>query len=419
MTRPFYSLLYYLAMPGVWLRALWRSIKEPEYRQTPLQRFGVVPESSGEAPVIWVHAISAGETIAAAPLVKRLLGHGCRVVMTNMTPTGRERARTLLGNEVENYYAPYDLPGSVKRFLNRVNPCVLVIIDTELWPNMIHFSVKAGVKVVLANARMSEKSARGYGRIKKIAAGMMRDVSVVATQTLQHGERFVALGLDRSKLHTVGSIKFDNRLPKDFQERVEDIKNDLGPNSKFIAASTHAGEEAAVLAAFSVLVRKFPDLQLILAPRHPHRASEVAKLVRNAGFSLSRRSESGSHRTSVFMLDTIGELNYFYGASDVAFIGGSMVPVGGHNFLEAVVAQLPVVMGRFIHDIEDIAAQFVNDNAMTIVADEAGLEQALAKILTDDLYRRSIVNNANAIYKRNEGALQRVESLVMALVGQM
>lgn len=421
LVRHMYSCLFYLILPGVWLRLLWRSLREPAYRHDPWQRLGGVPArvqastGQGAKPVAWVHAVSAGETIAAVPLVQRLLASGHEVVMTNMTPTGRERVDALLGAQVRNYYAPYDVPGAVKRFVRRIAPDVLIVMDTELWPNMLHHSHAAGVRVVLANARLSERSALGYGRIAMLTDAMLRDVDVVAVQTKAHGERFLRLGLRVDKLHVAGSVKFDSTPPMDLAARVEDARALLGTGTWVMGASTHAGEEAAILDAFGRLRSEHPDLRLILAPRHSHRATEVMALCGAKGLSVTSRSsgDACTGQTAVFVLDTMGELTYFYGAADIAFVGGSLVPVGGHNFLEAVTAEVPVIMGHCLDNVEDIAVQFVEDNAMVVVRDLEELTSALKTMLSSESYRRQLTENANLVYERNRGALARVERLVM------
>ncbi len=445
MFRHVYSFLFYLALPGVWFRVLLRSIKEPEYRHDPLQRFGAVPASAfnepevpdnplhrsgsnntpGEVsqgvrgkPVLWVHAVSAGETNAVAPLISRLLDRGYSIVVTNMTPAGRDRTRTLLGNRVDNYYVPYDLPGSVKRFLRRVKPDVLIVVDTELWPNMLHYSRVAGVRILLANARLSEKSARGYSRIRTISEEMLQDVTRVAAQTEAQGCRFLELGLSENKLHIAGSIKFDNTLPPHLEVRTEAAKQILGPGRVLIAASTHPGEEQAILSILGELKKSLMDLRLVIAPRHTHRAKEVADLCIAAGYPVIRRTtgQSCTHQDQVFLLDTMGELASFYATADVAFVGGSLVPVGGHNFIEAVMADTPVIMGPHLDSIDDIAAQFLEAKAMVVVNNKQELSAELHKMFASKASRRRLADNAAEVCSRNRGALEQIEELVVELV---
>lgn len=402
-------------MPGVWLRVLWRSIKEPEYRRTPLQRLGYVPETSRAQPVVWIHAVSAGETIAVAPLVKRLLSSGCSIVMTNMTPTGRERVGALLGDQVENYYVPYDLPGAVKRFLKNVRPNALVVIDTELWPNMIHHCHRNDIRVLSINARLSEKSARGYRLIHSISSKMLQEIDVVAVQKELQGQRFIELGLDETKLHVAGSIKFHSDKAPDHGKKVDAIVSLLGSRPRLIAASTHPGEEVLVLEAFSKLKESIPGLMLVIAPRHVHRTNDVIRLIDENGLKFVLRSQDKAcdEDTDIFLLDTMGELSYFYGACEVAIVGGSFVPIGGHNFMEAVIANVPVVIGPYLRNIEDVAAEFVEEDALVVVSDLEGLILALRDMLQSEPGRQSQISRARTVFRRNEGGLARAEELIL------
>ena len=268
MSRIFYSSLFYVLLPLVFLRLLWRSLREPEYRATPLQRLGFVNKKASLGPVIWVHAVSAGETIAVVPLVNRLLEKRYQVVMTNMTPTGRERCNALLGTRVENYYAPYDLPGAMKRFLSKIAPRVLVLVDTELWPNMIHYAHIHGTKVLSINSRLSERSAKSYRLAGKLSYQMLKKIDIVAAQTSAHGKRYINLGLEKSKLHIVGSIKFNSYQQSKGDERLNSLIADLSPRRIVIASSTHPGEEELLMEVFRQLKVDWPDLMLVIAPRH-------------------------------------------------------------------------------------------------------------------------------------------------------
>jgi 3-deoxy-D-manno-octulosonic-acid transferase len=411
LLRNLYSLLFYLVLPAVWLRLMWRSVREPNYAADMGHRLGHVPRVQCD---IWIHAVSAGETIASVAMVEHLLSLGYRIVVTNMTPTGRERVRHLLGDRVINYYAPYDVPHAVRRFLSRTRPRVLVVVDTELWPNMFHYSATAGVKVLLVNARLSARSARGYQRVAGLTRAMMHDITAVAAQSEEHGQRFLALGLPASRLRITGSIKFDNSLPDDIESRSAGIRAALGEHHRMIAASTHAGEESILLDTFSVLRAIDPGLQLILAPRHPHRGDEVYELCLAAGFRVARRSHDDEYSadTDVLLVDTLGELAYFYAASDVAFVGGSLVPVGGHNFVEAVMAGVPVVMGPHLDNIEDIARAFTRQAGMVVVADGEELSQVLTGWLQDASIRLDVQQRATRVYDQQRGALKEVTGIV-------
>lgn len=419
MPRLIYSFFFYLLIPAVVLRLFWRSMKEPLYRQTLAQRFGFVEFTlADKRPLIWVHAVSAGETIAAIPLIRKLIARDFRVLVTTMTPTGRERVGTLLGGSVLHCYAPYDLPGSVARFLKRTNPKCLVIIDTELWPNIIHQCSINKIKTILANGRLSSRSAAGYQKVSRLTKSMLAELDHVAVQTSSHGKRFIDLGLSVEKLLVAGSIKFDHQLPADYATRVERLKEKTGSRLVIIGASTHPGEEEMILRACTVLRDSHTDLLLVLAPRHPHRSDEVAALAKKNGDLLVRHShqQSCDKSTTVLLLDTMGELTYFYGISDIAIVGGSLVPVGGHNLLEAVVAGVPVIMGKHLDNIEDIAAMFEEAGGMRIAQDEEQLLQELHFLISSADHRQQLVSNANDVLEKNKGALGKVEALIVKAV---
>ena len=418
MSRILYSSLFYILLPLVVLRLLWRSLREPEYRATPLLRFGFVNKKVSPGPVIWVHAVSAGETIAVVPLVIRLLEKRYQVVMTNMTPTGRERCNALLGTRVENYYAPYDLPGAMKRFLSKIAPRVLVLVDTELWPNMIHYAHIRGTKVLSINSRLSERSAKSYRLAGKLSYQMLKKIDIVAAQTPAHGKRYINLGLEQSKLHIVGSIKFNSYQQSKVDERRNSLIEDFGPRRKVMASSTHPGEEELLMEAFRQLKVEWPDLMLVIAPRHISRVREVERIVKRKGMTVKRRSSAAVHDTvaDVFILDTMGELSLFYSACEIAIVGGSFVPVGGHNFVEAVIADLPVIMGPHLDNVQELLVEFVREDAIIVVPNLDKLKETLRLLIADAHIRSSMANRARAIFARNQGALERVEKLVLAQV---
>ncbi len=411
LNRLIYSLLFYTLIPFVILRLLWRSRREPLYRQTFGQRFGFC-EPVRQNDLVWLHSVSAGETNAAAPLVSRLLDLGRPVLITTMTPTGRQRVRSLFGDRVIHYYAPYDLPGAVVRFLGNIGPATLILVDTELWPNMIHYANRSGVRTVVINARMSEKSARGYARVPRLTRAMMNEIDVVAVQSAIHGERFCALGLPPGKLVVAGSIKFDVTLPADLEDRSRKLRARLGQRQVIVAASTHAGEEDIILDAFSALADS--TVLLVLAPRHPHRADEVHAQCQRAGFEVARHSTGAAvtPSTRVLLLDTMGELMYFYAVASIAIVAGSFQPVGGHNPLEPIALNVPVIMGPYLRNIEDIAAQFRLAQGMLVVQGKEALHAAITTLLSDASARQQLIKNAVTVMQANRGALERVLEVI-------
>jgi 3-deoxy-D-manno-octulosonic-acid transferase len=415
LSRFFYSLLFYLITPVVMLRVVWRSLKEPRYRQNIAQRFGFCPRLT-EDNLVWVHAVSAGESIAAVPLIQRLLAAGYPVLVTNMTPTGRQQVERLLGDAATNCYAPYDLPGAVQRFLRRARPRALVIIDTELWPNMLHYAHVAGVKNLLVNARLSAHSAAGYARINNLSRAMMQNLDAVAAQSQEQGERFVGLGLDRARLHITGSIKFDAPRPADLDARTAQFRALLGDRRVLAAGSTHPVEESLLIAAMRPIMAREPDWLLVLAPRHAHRADQVMALCEAAGLRTRRRSRSETcdADTQVYLLDTMGELLYLYACADIAFVGGSLVDVGGHNPMEPASLGKPVVMGSYLSHISDITDIFIHDGGLRRANSAADLAIILTELCAQASLRESVGQAALETVTANRGALDLTLRLVTA-----
>ncbi len=422
--RLIYTGLFYLSLPLIFVRLLWRSIKEPGYRRSLRERLGYY-RSPNAGDVIWVHAVSTGETIAAVPLIQGLVAAGNKCLVTNMTPSGRERTRSLIGislannidqnTNVENCYAPWDLPTAVARFIRRNRPRMLVIIDTELWPNMIRQCHKKGIKIALVNGRMSAQSARGYRRIAPLSRPMMASISLVAAQTQRHLNRFVALGVPTERVLVAGSIKFDAVYPKDHQARLEQARYLTGSRPLLTGASTHEGEEAALLNILPSLQSAVPGALLLLAPRHPHRSDSLAQLIRSRGYEVIRFSDGQAvtNDRQVLLLDVMGELEAFFGVSRLAFVGGSLVPVGGHNLLEAVRAGTAVAMGPHLKNIDDIARQFVEHSAMVVVANEQELKHQLIDLMRQPDKARRMAQAATAVLELHSGARQKVQALLL------
>ncbi|MGV0035333.1 MAG: lipid IV(A) 3-deoxy-D-manno-octulosonic acid transferase [Candidatus Azotimanducaceae bacterium WSBS_2022_MAG_OTU7] len=414
MARLFYSAIFYLLIPFVMLRLLKRSLKEPGYRIAIAERFGFF-RSKQPGEVVWIHTVSAGETIAAGPLVRRLLNRGNRCLITNMTPTGRERVKVLFGDDVENCYAPYDLPGSIDRFLKNNKPRMLITIDTELWPNMIDGCARNGVPTLLVNGRLSSRSAAGYGRIAPLILPMLQSLTLLAVQTPKHKDRFVSLGTDTSKVYVTGSIKFDAVLAQGYVDRLTRSRGRVAGRPILLGASTHNGEEAALLSLFPALQEQIPDILLVLAPRHTHRCDQVRRACESSGLSVVSFSDSRAValQDQVFLVDVMGELDALFELALVAFVGGSLVPVGGHNLLEAVRAGTPTVMGGHLDNIEDIAQQFIDSQAIMIVRDSQELQQVVIHLMGNAAASNRLVMAANKVLESNQGALDKVEKLIV------
>lgn len=418
LNRTIYSCLFYLAIPFVMLRLLYRSLKEPLYRYAIRERFGAVTldvDSTQVENLVWVHAVSAGETIAAVPLVERLLEDGYYCLVTNMTPTGREQVRSRLGERVLNSYAPYDLPGAMTRFLDRVRPKALILIDTELWPNMVNACHVRSIPVLVVNARLSERSARGYRRVASLSKSMMNMVDTFAVQTDSHRRRFESLGVDPARISVAGSVKFDQGANRLADADIDVANEVVGHRNMVMGASTHEGEEAALLDLLPALQAADPDILLVLAPRHTHRLNAViacceARHIKPV--TLTQYQHRRELNSPVFIIDVMGQLDAWYPMAKVAFIGGSLVPVGGHNLLEAVRADAAVVMGPHLDNIDDIAGQFVDAGGLNVVEDSLALEKTVNELLSDTSRRRAMIHKARAVYEVNRGALDRVFKLV-------
>lgn len=413
MARWFYVVLFYLALPLIVARLWWRGRRAPAYRQRIGERFGdfaprVVPHG------IWVHAVSVGEVIAAAPLVRALQQRHpeLSLTVTTMTPTGSERVRALFGDSVFHVYAPYDVPHGIARFLQRVQPRLLIIMETELWPNTIHACAERDIPVVLANARLSEKSARGYGRFRALTAPMLRELSKVVAQNAEDGARFVSLGLPAAHLSVSGSIKFDIALSDDVIARATQARNAWRGAGRFIwiAASTHAGEDEIVLQAHRQLREQFADALLILVPRHPERFASVAALIEKNGFTFARRSASPiiASDTAVLLGDTMGELLFLYGCADCAFVGGSLIARGGHNMLEPAAWGLPIVTGPSDFNFREISALLQRAAALEVVSDAEGLAQAMIAYAGAAALRQQRGAAARQVVADNRGALAKL-----------
>ena len=421
MNRTLYSLLFHLGLPILALRLLWRAWRAPAYSRRLLERFafGLPPLKPGG---IWIHAVSVGESIAAAPLVRELLARypALPITITCMTPTGSERIQALFGNQVQHCYLPYDLPWAAARFIRRLQPQLAVIMETELWPNHIHQCAKRGVPVLLANARLSERSARGYARFAKLTAPMLAELSLIAVQSAAEAERFLALGARPECVEVTGSIKFDLRIEPELLAQAQALRAAWNTVQRpvWIAASTHAGEDESVLAAHRLLLQQQPHALLILVPRHPERFASVQQLCVKEGFTTCRRSlgEAPDAATQVLLGDTMGELLLLYALADCAFVGGSLVANGGHNLLEPAALGLPVLSGPHLFNFLEIAGLLRSAGALAEVADSEALAATLLRLFAEPQQADAMASAGLAVLKANQGALQRLLDGVQRLL---
>ena len=419
MQRRLYTLILYLTMPLVLSRLLWRARRAPAYARRWRERFGLVPSvpvtNAKPRPAIWLHSVSVGETLAAVPLIKTLQRKYPEylLIVTTTTPTGSEQVQKLFADSVYHVYAPYDLPGALRRFLTRLKPSALIIMETELWPNLIHGCRRRGIAVALVNARLSEKSARGYRRIGGLTKPMLAELDLVAAQGQADGERFIELGLARDKLLISGNIKFDLELDQAVREKAAELKRQwraVGERPVVLAASTHQGEDALVLSAFAEVLSVLPRVLLVLVPRHPERFDSVATLCRERGFNTIRRSENAEVQaeTQVLVGDTMGELLAFCGAVDIAFIGGSLVPVGGHNLIEPAAWGVPVLTGPHLFNFAEVAAKLGEAGGLEVCAEAGELAKSLLSLLNDRDRYHSMARAARTVAETNRGALAKL-----------
>ncbi|WP_047335520.1 lipid IV(A) 3-deoxy-D-manno-octulosonic acid transferase [Pseudomonas protegens] len=425
MNRTLYTALFYLGLPLVAIRLWLRSRKAPAYAKRIGERFSLGLPSM-QPGGIWVHAVSVGESIAAAPMIRALLARYPQlpITVTCMTPTGSERIHALFANEtrVQHCYLPYDLPCAAARFLDRVQPKLAVIMETELWPNHIDQCARRGIPVALANARLSERSAKGYGRFARLTAPMLAQMSLFAVQTEAEAQRFLRLGARPETVQVTGSIKFDLSIDPQLLQRATELRQQWQAMDRpvWIAASTHEGEDAVVLDAHRQLLGSYPNALLILVPRHPERFDSVHELCRQQGFATVRRStaEPVLATTSVLLGDTMGELLFLYALADSAFVGGSLVPNGGHNLLEPAALAKPVISGPHLFNFLEIAAMLREAGALQEVDDAEGLAVAVQRLFELPQDARKMADAGLKVLKANQGALQRLLDGLGRLLGR-
>ncbi len=428
MYRQMYSLAFILATPLLLGRLIWRARSAPAYAQRIPERFALtgplsrsIKEMSRCRP-IWVHAVSVGEVLASAPMIDGLLERygpsGCPIVVTTTTPTGSDQVVSRWGDKVIHCYAPYDCGWTMRLFIKRLDPQLLIIMETELWPNMIHYAHKAHCKIILANARLSEKSARGYQRFNVLTRTMLTQLTKVAVQAEADGARFIELGLPSAALERTGSVKFDIAID---QKVLQAGRLSLRSMNRpvWIAASTHPGEDELILEAFKCLHERITyDQQasplLILVPRHPERFEAVAALSKEAGWQVARRSDVKQPDASVdvYVGDTMGELVALYAMSHVAFVGGSLIERGGHNVLEPIAAHIPVVVGPHMFNFQFIYDQLKAVEGIETVQTQEALAEAVGELLTDRCRYDAQVKSASAFLADNVGALKRLNTMI-------
>jgi 3-deoxy-D-manno-octulosonic-acid transferase len=418
--RYLYSVLYYCLLPIIVLRMLLRSRAAPAYRRRLAQRLGFFDATAllKESPTIWLHAVSVGEALAAAPLIENLLHSypNHTLVVTTTTPTGSERITALFGERVFHVYAPWDVPAAVKRFLSHIRPKLLIIMETELWPNMVYHCHQRGCRIVLANARMSERSARGYARLAGLSGSMLAALDIVACQNRTDGDRFLKLGLQTSQLEVTGSIKFDLELDAGLRAQSTELRSSWGVDKRsvIVAASTHPGEDEQILRAFAEVRAAVDNCLLVIVPRHPERFDSVFELCSAGGWQVQRRSR-GVQLTpadDILLGDSMGELLLLLSGATVAVIGGSLVNHGGHNVLEAAAWGVPVVTGPYMFNFAEISDLLSAAGAMEQLDAVDDLSTCLIQLLADPAKRRDMGTAGQRVVADNRGAKKRLLTLI-------
>ena len=415
MLRLIYTALLYVAAPIAFAVLLWRGLRDPLYRDRRMERFGFSRARLDAS--IWVHAVSVGEVQAAAPLIRELQQRypESSLIVTTATPTGAQRVRALFPQMVHHAYLPYDLPGAVSRFLERTRPRIAVILETEVWPNLYRACGRRRIPIVLASARLSEKSVRRFRRIGGLFRDALNHDLVIGAQSQADADRFLAVGAAPAQTHVTGNIKFDLTVPAGVRVQGETLRAEqFSGRFAWVAGSTHEGEEDVVLEAHRLLLAARSDSLLILVPRHPNRFDRVRQWLadQHVTFVSRSRGEPVTPATQVLLVDTLGELMLFYAASDVAFVGGSLVPIGGHNLLEPAALARPILTGPQNFNAPDIARLMLEGGAALQVDSAQGLAHALEELAANPARRMQMGNSALAMLENNRGALERVMGLV-------
>lgn len=407
--RFFYSFIVYLLTPFLLIRLWWKGRSSPAYRVRISERFSL-NKVQNKAVDVWLHAVSLGEVIAAIPLIDAMLSNHWAVLVTTMTPTGSERVQTHFGSKVMHQYIPYDLPIALKRFFKRTQPRVGVIMETELWPNLIHQASVMQIPLLLANGRISDDSFKGYQWIKFILKPLLNQFSAILTQGTEDAKRYIALGASEKLVHFSGNMKFDLQTNNIDSKKFQDIKACWGEaRVVVIAASTHDHEESQLLTHLKRLQQAIPGVIVLIAPRHPERFQTVHQLSLQAGFNTGLRSnlDTLNSANEVVVLDSLGELLGWYQMSDYAFVGGSLVPIGGHNVLEPIAMHVPVLSGKEIHNFKAICQDLQEAKGIILVQEAQEVIEGVIRLHQDPILREQLIKNASFVFEKNKGAVQR------------
>jgi 3-deoxy-D-manno-octulosonic-acid transferase len=422
--RLIYNLFFILALPFVVLKLFSRAKKNPDYKKRILERFGLSPFKLPQS--IWIHSVSVGESIAIAPLVKKLIEENPNMpfVITAMTPTGSVEVQKLYQSydNVHHCYLPYDLSLLMYLLIYRIKPIALIIMETELWPSLLHSCKAMKIPVILTNARLSERSAKGYQKISFIIKAMLHDIAYISAQTQADYDRFTALGMPKLKISVTGNLKYDIAITETQQKLGQHFKAGFGKRKIWIAASTHEGEDGIILKAHLALLKEYPETLLILVPRHPERFNQIYELALTYGLKTQKRSEfieddiCLSANTQALIGDSMGEMMAYYYTSDIALVGGSLINHGGHNLLEPASLRKPTLTGPYTFNFEAVTKMLVENHATIIIHDERDLSQQLITLYSDPKTYQEMSDNAVKTVKSNQGALQKQQAIIQRFI---
>ncbi|WP_457809020.1 lipid IV(A) 3-deoxy-D-manno-octulosonic acid transferase [Kushneria sp. EE4] len=415
MGRRLYCALLYALAP-----LIWRRLRRERLDDHPRgERLGRIPDYHDER-VLWVHAASVGEVITARPLIRSLIDDypDHRVIVTTMTATGARQVQTLFGDLVTHHFVALDFPGATRRFVARLDPEIAIIVETEIWPNLIHACAMAGIPVTIVNARITERGFARYQRFPKLMGEAIRRLAWVGAKSAEDAKRFRTLGVSARRLNVTGALKYDQHIDEAVFDAADALREVIGDRPVWVAGSTHEGEETQLLTAHARVLARFPDALLILVPRHPQRFDEVAELCAREGMTTLRRSSDAAIEaaTQVYLGDTMGELAMLYAAGDIAFVGGSLVDIGGHNLLEPAALGLPVISGPSLSSLGDVVTTLDEAHARVEVESAGMLGETLVSLMLDDTRRATLGRNAFAVVEANRGALGHTRDYLGRLI---
>ncbi len=421
--RIFYTLLFYILTPFILLRLLWRGIKAPEYKKRWLERFAIYPKKFPRK-VIWIHAVSVGEAEAVFPLVKQLQTHYPldNFLVTTTTPTGSSRVKAVLADTVSHVYLPYDMPHVINRFIKTFEPKIALIMEKEIWPNLYAGCAKKNISLMIINARLSASSARGYKKIPGLVKPALKTVSWIATQTAEDNLRFVEIGAKQERISVAGNLKFDLAIDEIVIKQAQALKQQLFLDRfVWIISSTHDKEEEIFFDIYPQLKKKIPELLLVVVPRHPERFESVNQLAQIMQLKTSIRSAKHqcTAETDVYIADTIGELKMLYGAADISFVGGSMVPVGGHNILEPAAMSIPIMFGPYMVNFKEMTEHILEVKAAIQCIDKKSIVDAVIYLYEDIEHKEGMVFRAKQFVESNQGATEVIVKKISQLLDKI